>query len=103
MSHTAIQTIRSRALALDEFLPERVFDLGVHGDGEQDRSNMDLLSPNDVRLDPIGHVHHPPAAGVSPVKENSAQLWPMLAAGLVALGVSLLVLTMFAKYLNTVV
>jgi hypothetical protein len=98
MSQRTIQITtpqRSGKQALDEFLPERLFDLGVRGDGERDRSIMELLSPNDVRLDPIEHVDHP-----ATVTAPSVPLWPMLAAGLVALGVSLLVLTMFAKYLT---
>ena len=99
MSQRTSQTSTPRrANALDEFLPERVFDLGVRGDGERDISIVDLLSPNDVRLDPIEHVHHP-----ATVAAPSVQLWPMLAAGFVALGVTLLVLTIFAEYLDRVV
>jgi hypothetical protein len=99
MSHTTIHTTTPiKTHALDEFLPERALNLGVRGDGERDISIMELLSPNDVRLDPIEQV--PPATGEAP---PSVQLWPILAAGFVALGISLLVLTMFAKYLNTVV
>ena len=101
MSQKTIQTTtpqRSGKHALDEFLPERVFDLGFGGNGDRDISLMELLSPNEVRLDSIEHVHHP-----ATVTAPSVQLWPMLAAGCVALGVSLLVLTMFAKYLNAVV
>src|SRR5690242_14327806 len=100
MSHTT--TTGNRAYALDEFLPERAFNLGVRGNGERDGSIEVLLSPDDIRLDPIGHVHHPPTAVAPPVGENAVQLWPMLAAGFIALGISLLALTMFAKYLNTV-
>jgi hypothetical protein len=107
MSHKTIQTTTpSRAQALDEFLPERVFNLDVRrGDGERAITTMDLLSPNDVRLDPIEHVHHsataPPVGGR--VGGNAVQLWPLLAAGFVALGVTLLVLTIFAKYLDRVI
>jgi hypothetical protein len=99
MSHRTIQTTNlSKARALDEFLPERVFNLGVRGDGEGDISTIDLLSPNDVRLDPIERVHRS-----ATVTAPSVQLWPILAAGFVALGVTLLVLTIFAKYLDRVV
>jgi hypothetical protein len=109
MSQKTIQTTSpSRAHALDDFLPERAFNLG--GDGERAISIMELLSPNDVRLDPIEQVHHPASAtapvgasvGTS-VGTSAVQVWPMLAAGFVALGVTLLVLTMFAKYLDRVV
>jgi hypothetical protein len=97
MSHRTIQTTNlSKAHALDEFLPERVFNLGVRGDG--DISTIDLLSPDDVRLDPIERVHRS-----ATVTAPSVQLWPILAAGFVALGVTLLVLTIFAKYLDRVV
>ena len=103
MSHKRIRTTTlSKANALDDFLPERVFNMGARGDGERDISTMELLSPSDVQLDPIEHVHHPATAGAR-VGGNSAQLWPMLAAGFVALGITLLFLTMFAKYLDRVV
>ncbi len=99
MSQRTIQTSTpSRAHALDEFLPERLFDMGVRGDGERGSPIMYLLSPNDVQLDPMEHVHHP-----ATVTAPSVQLWPMLAAGFVALGVTLLVLTIFAKYLDAAV
>ena len=40
MSQRTIQTSTpSRAHALDEFLPERLFDMGVRGDGERDIVN----------------------------------------------------------------
>jgi hypothetical protein len=100
MSQTPIRTTtpqRSEKDPLEEFLPERVFDLGFGDNGERDRSAMDLLLPNEVRLDSIDHLHRP-ATAKAPV-----QLWPMLAAGFVALGVTLLVLTMFAKYLHAIV
>jgi hypothetical protein len=79
---------------------------------------VEQLSPNDLRLDPIEHVHDSPtvikSVGASVgtkvgtsvgtrVGTKSVQLWPMLAAGFVALGITLLVLTMFAKYLDRVV
>jgi len=103
MSDKAVQpTTPGRAYALAEFLPERVFNLGVRGDGERGISTIDLLSPNEVRLDPIEDVHHPATVGAS-VGGNPVQLWPLLAAGFVALGVTLLVLTIFAKFLHTVV
>ena len=96
MAQRTIETTRPNAL--DDFLPERVFNLGVRGDGEQAISIMEQLSPDDLRLDPIEHLHHPATVGGNPV-----QLWPMLAAGFVALGVTLLVLTIFAKYLDRLV
>jgi hypothetical protein len=101
MSHRTIRTKDlSKAHALEEFLPERVFNMGVRGNGNggRDRSTIDLLSPDDVRLDPIEHVHNP-----ATVTAPSVQLWPMLAAGFVALGITLLVLTVFAKYLDRVI
>ncbi len=71
--------------ALEEFLPE------VTLSPEHplvDRSAM--IDPADLRLDPIG-----PQSG----QENASdvQMWPMMAAACVALGVSLLALALFSK------
>lgn len=81
--------------ALDEFLPESVFTPEVRGRGEEPAIAAHLfLSPDDVQLDPIEVVSQSPTAANS----ASVQLWPMLAAALVAIGVSMLALAVFEKF-----
>ena len=85
---------RAAKSALDEFLPERLFAPEVQREQRVGASNLNLLPPNEVRLDPVEQVHRS-----APVKEPSGvQLWPMLAAAFVAFGVTLLALAVFSKY-----
>jgi hypothetical protein len=80
-------TQRSGKSALDEFLPELIF--------APDATNTQAhhLPATEILLDPIDRVAGSAAAGSSAV-----QIWPMLAAGFVALGVSMMVLALFLKY-----
>ena len=86
--------MRSGKSALDEFLPERVFTPDVRRDSRTDERRPDHLPATEILLDPIEQV----ARTVVVTKQSPVQLWPMLAAAFVALGVSLLVLALFAKY-----
>lgn len=74
--------------ALDEFLPEHL--IGRQGPAVVTHLRMD---PRDVQLEPIERLRTP--SGRSSRQE---QLWPMLAAALVALGVSVIALAVFASY-----
>ena len=87
-------TPRSGKSALDEFLPERVFTPDVRRDSRTDGRRPDHIPATEILLDPIEQV----ASTVVVTKQSPVQLWPMLAAAFVALGVSLLVLALFAKY-----
>ena len=78
---------------LDEFLPESLFAPEVRGDRRNDDSNANVLPPNEVQLDPIEQLR---LAVVT--KPSTVQLWPMLAAGLVAVGVTMLALSIVSKY-----
>ena len=86
-------TQRSGKSALDEFLPERVLMPDVRNT-RKDRRQPDHLPATEILLDPIEQV----AQTIVVTKQSPVQLWPMLAAAFVALGVSLLVLALFAKY-----
>jgi hypothetical protein len=81
--------------ALDEFLPESVFAPEVpriqgelHGDFEL------YVAPDEVQLDPIDAIARSAVAANS----SSVQMWPMLAAALVAIGVSMLAMAAFARF-----
>ena len=73
----------ARKNALEEFLPESIFK---HGEADL------YVSPEEVRLDPID------ALAQSEASANSVQIWPMLAAALVAIGVSMLAMAAFARF-----
>ena len=81
---------RAGKSALDEFLPE----LNAQRDNRESR-----IDPGDVHLDPIDFrperatTSHPPAT-----TDDGAQLWPMLAAALVGIGVSILAFAAFVKF-----
>ena len=79
---------------LDEFLPEPVFASDVRRNDPSGSSNANVLSPNEVRLDPIEHLRQSLVA----TKPSTVQLWPMLAAGLVAVGATMLAVAIFSKY-----
>ena len=91
-------------MSLDQFLPEstiqRAAGSRVRGDGD--------LDPLEVRLESIELFAQAPsvtpkvrdvAAPRQRIAANSSQvqIWPMLAAALVAMGVSMLALAAFAK------
>ena len=81
--------------ALDEFLPESALTSEVSRFRGELRGQIDLfVSADDVQLDPIEDVgRRQPRANSS-----SVQMWPMLAAALVAIGVSMLALAAFARF-----
>jgi hypothetical protein len=78
--------------ALDEFFPERV--LTSESQPQAGAAPLDFLASTEVRLDPVERLREP-AVKTMPA---AVQVWPMLAAAMVALGVSLLVLATFARY-----
>jgi hypothetical protein len=81
--------------ALDEFLPEAVFTAGVRQGVNEPSTNLDVfLPPGGVQLDPIEAV----APAVETASANTVEMWPMLAAALVAIGVSMLALAVIAKF-----
>lgn len=76
--------------ALDEFLPESVFTPEVPRIRGERRGEIELyVAPDEVELDPIDSIA-PSAASV--------QMWPMLAAALVAIGVSMLAMAAFERF-----
>jgi hypothetical protein len=80
--------------ALDEFLPESVFTPDVSRIRGELRGETELLvAPHEVQLDPIDAI-----ARAVPANSSSVQMWPMLAAALVAIGVSMLVMGAFARF-----
>ena len=81
--------------ALDEFLPESALASEISRFRGEPRGAIDLfVSAEDVQLEPIEVLtRRPPRANSS-----SVQLWPMLAAALVAIGVSMLALAAFARF-----
>ena len=80
--------------ALDDFLPERASGGAERGDANS------FIDPAEVRLEPLdGRPGQPEGMHHFAADPSSSQVqaWPMLAAALVALGVSLLALAAFAK------
>jgi hypothetical protein len=78
--------------ALDQFLPEQMFAA---------TPRHAAIDPSEVQLDPIVPRRAAAESVVPPrVTPPSAQVqaWPMVAAAMVALGVSLLAFAMFAKF-----
>ena len=92
-----MSTHRAGKSALDEFLPERALaPQSRNGSGAP--AGPDPLPASEVQLDAIGDFPAPIA-----LKPSTVQLWPMIAAALVALGASLLALAVFAKFFHTTV
>lgn len=80
--------------ALDEFLPESALASEISRFRGEPRGEIDLfVSADDVHLDSIEAV-----ARSSRGNSSSVELWPMLAAALVAIGVSMLALGAFARF-----
>jgi hypothetical protein len=78
--------------ALDEFLPE----LDVRR--ESHRTHVD---PGELHLDPVSFLPQQAEAPLEPIVMESparAQLWPMLAAAFVGVGVTILALVAFARF-----
>lgn len=81
--------------ALDEFLPESALASEISRFRGEPRGAIDLfVSADDVQLDPIEVV----VRQTPRTSSSSVQLWPMLAAALVAIGVSMLALAAFARF-----
>lgn len=81
--------------ALDEFLPEAEITSEVSRFRGELRGEIDLfVSADEVQLDPIEVV----ARSEWRANSSSVQVWPMVAAALVAIGVSLLALAAFARF-----
>jgi hypothetical protein len=81
--------------ALDEFLPESVFTREIPriGVGEFGDPIDRYVAPNEVELDPIEAI----APSRSAANAAPVQMWPMLAAALVAIGVSMIAMAAFAR------
>jgi hypothetical protein len=81
--------------ALDEFLPESALTSEISRFRGEVRGEIDLfVSADDLQLDPIEDV----ARRDRRANSSSVQMWPMLAAALVAIGVSMLALAAFARF-----
>jgi hypothetical protein len=74
---------------LDAFLPEAAFKACAGGS-----STQAYVEPDEVQLDPIEPVGNSP----TPSKSGTVEMWPMLAAALIAIGVSMLALAAVAKF-----
>ena len=89
--HSMTSTHGAGKNALDEFLSESVFTTHTRGPL---RGEIELyVAPEDVRLDSIDAIAQSTTAAKSTV-----QIWPMLAAALVAIGVSILAMAAFARF-----
>lgn len=78
--------------ALDEFLPE----LDVRRESRHTR-----VDPADVHIEPVSFLPEQGEAPLAPIVVESAaraQLWPMLAAAFVGIGVTILALVAFARF-----
>lgn len=81
--------------ALDEFLPESASTSDILRHTGELRGEIELfVAPDDVQLDPIDAI----AQSAAPANSSSVQMWPMLAAALVAIGVSMLAMAAFARF-----
>jgi hypothetical protein len=88
-------THEARKDALDEFLPESIFTAAVPNTRGPLRGEIELyVAAEDVQLDSIEAV----AQSATSAGSSSVQVWPMLAAALVAIGVSMLALAAFARF-----
>ena len=77
--------------ALDQFLPELMFGANTQ---------HAAIDPSEVQLEPIVPRRTAPSPTHPPVMPPSSQVqpWPMIAAAMVAIGVSLLAFAAFAKF-----
>ena len=91
-NNSMLNTAADRAgkSALDEFLPE----LNEQRDHRESR-----IDPGDIQLDPIDFRPEGAMASRQPAATDAgAQLWPMLAAALVGIGVSILAFAAYARF-----
>ena len=92
---------RTAKSALDQFLPERIFAPNAQRNGGATR-----IDAGEVQIEPIEMFKQPAPATATPsnvtpstvTQTTRVQLWPMLAAALVAFGVALLAFAAFAKF-----
>jgi hypothetical protein len=91
IENTAMSKHANAKTALNEFLPEAAFTADVSEPGSKPHLH---IPPDELVLDPID------AGATSAVQPNSArvEMWPMLAAALVAIGVSMLAMAAVAKF-----
>ena len=82
-------THKSAKSALDEFLPE----VDVRRDRREARIDPGEIDLDAIEFRPEPVVPHRTAAATEP----GAQLWPMLAAALVGVGVAILAFSAFAR------
>jgi hypothetical protein len=77
--------------ALSQFLPELMFDANTQ---------HAAIDPSEVQLEPIVPQRAAAPSPHPPVMPTSSQVqpWPMLAAAMVAIGVSLLAFAAFVKF-----
>jgi hypothetical protein len=76
--------------ALNDFLPE----LDV-------RREPDILDPREIQLDAVGFPPEPADPRRPPIVEGAGvQLWPMLAAALVGIGVAILGFVVFNSFVQ---
>ena len=81
--------------ALDQFLPESAFTAEVPRIRGELRGEIELfVDPDEVQLESIDVI----ARSTKAASSSSVQMWPMLAAALVAIGVSMLAMAAFARF-----
>ena len=85
--------------ALDEFLSESAIQRVSGPDRKPRVDPQPPVEPMEVVLEPI-EVIWQQSATTTQKAASPVQIWPMLAAALVALGVSLLALALLAKYMH---
>ena len=82
---------RTAKSALDQFLPERLFAPDARQTG-----GATPIDPAEVQLEAI-EVHRGPLPAAE-TPSSQVQAWPMFAAALVAIGVSLLAFAAFERF-----
>jgi hypothetical protein len=91
IENTAMSKHANAKTALNEFLPEAAFTADISEPGSKPHLHV---APDELVLEPI-------EAGARPaVQPNSStvEMWPMVAAALVAIGVSMLAMAAIAKF-----
>ena len=89
-------TLQQEGSALDQFLPEQMFVVDA-----RNTAGATPIDPADIHLEPIVEQR---AAAQSPappselLPPSQVQPWPMVAAAMVAIGVSLLAFAAFARF-----
>ena len=78
--------------ALDQFLPERMFAADAHR-----TAGATPIDATEICLEPIAARRDVPEPRLMP-SSSQVQAWPMVAAAMVAIGVSLLAFVAFATF-----